>query len=207
MHVEFQVLKKSRVATYTIEMEPLSLERIDVVEAKMRDLQEAVQFLQENDGHVGIKRNIELEEVQTEVKKLKNDLEASDDKSWRLEEEVKKLSSEQDNCATLQLTATAKVGDWIGWNKYVNGVIVMNLPGLYQVTVVVNYVSTSTSIPMELMKNSERLMSVYCSSSEGYYSSSTLTCITQMKKNDALSVKCPVSLVGTSYMTLIRLGK
>ncbi|KAL3664740.1 hypothetical protein V7S43_010488 [Phytophthora oleae] len=82
----------------------------------------------------------------------------------------------------------------------------MNLPGLYQVTVMVNYISTSTSIPIELIKNSERLMSVYCSSSEGYYSSSTLTCITQVEKNDALGIKCPVSLVGTSYMTLIRLG-
>ncbi|KAE9103043.1 hypothetical protein PF010_g13880, partial [Phytophthora fragariae] len=38
--VKLQVLKQLRVATYCIEMEPISLERIDVLESKMRDLQD-----------------------------------------------------------------------------------------------------------------------------------------------------------------------
>ncbi|KAE8884563.1 hypothetical protein PF003_g31411 [Phytophthora fragariae] len=46
--VKLQVLKQLRVATYCIEMEPISLERIDVLESKMRDLQDEVDQLRED---------------------------------------------------------------------------------------------------------------------------------------------------------------
>ncbi|ETM48000.1 hypothetical protein L914_07411, partial [Phytophthora nicotianae] len=57
-----------------------------------------------------------------------------------------------------------------------------------------------------MMKGLDCIQSAYCAFAQNHPSSTSLVCTTHFAKNDQLTVKCPASLVGTSYLTLIRLG-
>jgi hypothetical protein len=60
-----QVLARTRVATYSFDMEPISVERIDVLESRMRDLQEEMKGLR-----VEAAESTKVVELQEAVKKL-----------------------------------------------------------------------------------------------------------------------------------------
>lgn len=205
--MNLQVLKQSRVATYSIEMEPISLERIDVLESKMRDLQDEVEQLREESEEVIANHSRGLQDLEVSAKLLQEDVDARETEIEELKKELKTLTASQDSTSTLQMQATTKVADWICWNNYADGIVRMNLPGLYHVTAVVNYKSKSANAAIQLMKGAECIQTAYCGFTEGYCSSTTLTCITRVEKSQQFAVKCPVSLSGMSFLTLIRLGK
>ncbi|KAE8884562.1 hypothetical protein PF002_g7569 [Phytophthora fragariae] len=107
----------------------------------------------------------------------------------------------------VQVQVTTKVADWICWNNNVDGIVRTNLPGLYHVTAVVNYKSKSTNAAIQFMKGAECIQTAYCGFTDGYCSSTTLACTTRVEKNQQFAVKCPVSLTGMSFLTIVRLGK
>ncbi|KAE9222740.1 hypothetical protein PF005_g6588 [Phytophthora fragariae] len=179
--VKLQVLKQLRVATYCIEMEPISLERIDVLESKMRDLQDEVDQLREDSEEVIENQSRGLQDLEVSVKLLQDHAGAGagDDQS----------------------------GGLVCWNNNVDGIVRTNLPGLYHVTAVVNYKSKSTNAAIQFMKGAECIQTAYCGFTDGYCSSTTLACTTRVEKNQQFAVKCPVSLTGMSFLTIVRLGK
>ncbi|OWZ04010.1 hypothetical protein PHMEG_00024166, partial [Phytophthora megakarya] len=79
--------------------------------------------------------------------------------------------------------------------------------GMYQVMVVVNHQPSAHNMNIQMMKGSECIQNVYCGHAQGNCASTSFVCTTHLVKTDQLTVKCPANLVGTSYLTLIRLGK
>ncbi|KAE9352167.1 hypothetical protein PR003_g4515 [Phytophthora rubi] len=133
--VKLQVLKQLRVATYCIEMEPISLERIDVLESKMRDLQDEVDQLREDSEEVIENQSRGLQDLEVSVKLLQ-------DHAGAREKEIAELKKQ--------------------------------------------FMTLGTSHRC---------------------SSTTLACTTRVEKNQQFAVKCPVSLTGMSFLTIVRLGK
>ncbi|KAE9031968.1 hypothetical protein PR001_g10828 [Phytophthora rubi] len=199
--VKLQVLKQSRVATYCIEMEPISLERIDVLESKMRDLQDEVEVIANHSRG--------LQDLEVSVKLLQDDVDAREKEFAELKKQFMTLGTSQDTTTLVQVQvqATTKVADWICWNNNADDIIRTILPGLYHVTAVVNYKSKSTNAAIQLMKGAECIQTAYCGFTDGYCSSTTLACTTRVEKNQQFAVKCPVSLTGMSFLTIVRLGK
>ncbi|KAE9203221.1 hypothetical protein PF004_g18193 [Phytophthora fragariae] len=69
-YVKVQVLMKSKVVTYTFNLEPISVERIDVLEAKLRDLQQEVKSLQAEAAG----RNSMQQEMQASISELRAEM-------------------------------------------------------------------------------------------------------------------------------------
>jgi hypothetical protein len=200
--VTIQVLRQSRVATYAIDMEPISLERIDVLESKMRDMQEEIRGLRgESEATVATHGNVHGEVTDTRDEELSE-----------LKQQVQTLVETQDCVEIERFQATAKVGDRIAWGNLANEVLRVTHPGTYQVTAVVNHKARNTAASIQLFNGPECIQTANCGigeatrTGEGSHSSTCLSCVTRVKKHHEFSVKCPVSLAGTSYLTLVRIG-
>ncbi|OWY94905.1 hypothetical protein PHMEG_00035235 [Phytophthora megakarya] len=203
--VKFQVLKQSRVTIYAIDMESISLERIDIVEAKMRDLENEVARLRDESEEVIwnqgkglqdliVELKLQKEEIRDEISQLKNELKA----------DLDELRIAQDACTTVQKQATTRQGEWILWEDAAG--VKMLIPGTYQVTVIVNYQTTCVNTSIQLVQGNSVIQSVYCGADQGYCNSVSLVCITAVEKDDQFFVKCPISLTGASYLTFVRIG-
>ncbi|KAG7389158.1 hypothetical protein PHYPSEUDO_010960 [Phytophthora pseudosyringae] len=203
--VKIQVLRQSRLATYIIDMEPISLERIDVLESKMRDLQEEVEHLREEGDEVIVNQSRGLHDLKVEVKLQQEDLDKREGEIVELQKELEELRVAHDSSTTVQMLATTRQGEWILWGNASS--VRMLIPGTYEVTVIVNYQTNSANATIQLVKGNKVIQSVYCGVDQGYCNSTSLVCITAVEKNDQFLVKCPVGLTGTSYLTLIRIGK
>jgi hypothetical protein len=183
--VTIQVLRQSRVATYAFDMEPISLERVDVLESKMRDMQEEIESLRE-------------EKVAATQAKVIGDRAFSELKAQM------KLLQTQDHSESKQFLATTKVREWIAWGTHASGSVRMANPGTYQVTAVVNHKATAS---IHLFNDSRCIQTASNGNAEGTPSSTCLAGVTQVEKNGNISMTCSAVLTGTSYLTLIRIGK
>jgi len=199
--VKIQVLKHSRVATYAFGMEPISLERVDVLESKMRDMQEEINGLFEEKSKIVATHD----DAHAEVMDI---LDARDEELSVLKQQVKTLLESHDCAESTQLQATAKVGEWIAWGRLANGVLRVTNPGMYQVTAIVNHRGTSATASIQLFRGSECIQTANCGETDGSYHSTCLACVTRVpKQNYEFAVKCTADLTGTSYLTFLRIGK
>ncbi|KAG7389155.1 hypothetical protein PHYPSEUDO_010957 [Phytophthora pseudosyringae] len=218
--VKIQVLRKSRIATYTFDLETISVERIDVLESKLRDLQDEVEVLRSNDQEAASCQNAAIQKLDEGMKKLQRDVASRDAAVLQLKDEVKGLHLAQDNSVVIPLQATTKAsGDLICWKNAafifglnaivtgLDGIVRVESPGTYQVMVVVNHQSANHNLSIKVMKGSECIQSAYCGYAQGNYASTSVMCTIRMGKTDQLTVKCPANLSGASYLTLVRLGE
>jgi hypothetical protein len=193
MALKIQVLRHLRVATYAIDMDPVSLDRVDTLESRMRDMQQAFESLRvETEKVAAIHCDVHAELKDTRIKEISE-----------LKAQVKTLLETNDNAETVQLQASAKVGDWICWGNPSNRNTRVTHAGTYQVTAIVNHKAINTAASIQLFKGPECIQTAYCGNTDG----SCLACVTRVPKNYEFAVKCPVNLTGTSYLTLIRIGK
>lgn len=214
--VNIQVLLKTRVVTYSFDLEEISVERIDVLESKLHDLQDEVETLALS------RQTSTIQKLEEGIKKLLKDCAGRDAVILQLKEEVKAVHLARENSVVVLLQATTKTaggGDLVCWinSTFVfgvsavmtglDGVVPVESPGTYQVAVVVNHQTGGHNMSIQMMKGSDCIQSAYCGYAQGHPGSTSLTCTTRLAKSDQLSVKCPANLVGTSYLTLIRLGK
>ncbi|GMF15092.1 unnamed protein product [Phytophthora lilii] len=172
-----QAAMKTRVATYTFYMEPISVERIDVLESKLRDLQE----------EVGAKY-AEVAGLQDRIKQLENPAPI----------EIIQLQATAKTGHTLL---------WTKVDKYTSGTdgVIRNLaPGTYLVTVVVS--GAGCNAETSLMIRDENIQTALCGHSS-YHGATTLSCLVNLEKDDFLSVTFTGSLSGrANYLTLARVG-
>jgi hypothetical protein len=190
--MKFDVLARTRVATYSFELEPISVERIDVLESRGRDLRDEVKVLKAS-GNAAV---AELQEAAE-----KHQLQLVD-----LQGTIKDLES-----LTIQANATRKIaGNIICWSagEHSNGRdgIIRNLPsGTYKVTVVVNYAASDYGRTLQL-KNMDRVIQlVYCTYINRHYTSGVLARTVRVVEGDQLSVVCTADKVDCDdgcYLTL-----
>ncbi|KAG2767836.1 hypothetical protein PC129_g15981 [Phytophthora cactorum] len=154
------------------------------------------------------------------MKKVLKDAAGRDIVILQLKEEVKAIHLAQESSVIIPLQATTKTqGDLICWRNSgfvfglnpivtsLDGIVRVESTGTYQVAVVVNHQAAGHNMSLQMMKGSDCIQSAYCGYAQGHLGSTTLTCTAHLDKNEQLAVKCPASLVETSYLTLIRLGK
>jgi hypothetical protein len=200
--MKVQVLTRTRVATYSFDMEPISVERIDVLESRMRDLQEEVKALRVE--ATGITAMVELQES---VKKLQSELSFRQVEISDLQSKIKDIESTP---LTIQAESNGQAGNavrWVATGNYSNGSdgIIRNLePGTYQVIAVVNYASGNGQT-LQLMRGGQSVQLVHCPYVNGN-SSSVLSRTMSVGEGDELSVVCTTNRVATSYLTVMRLG-
>ncbi|ETO82928.1 hypothetical protein F444_02982 [Phytophthora nicotianae P1976] len=185
--VKIRLLRSARNICYDFELQPIAVERIDILESKLKDQQE------------------ELQKLQAAIHANKNNV-------------------------FLYAKSGGLVGSKLGW-KEVNTEcfaldddktsIVVLAPGLYVLGILVHHApvvnDSSGSIVLEV--NGTQLQraatgSVSCYAKGARYAtqshtSTSLMCITPVKKNACFSVTCLGTSVVTnmaSYMTLARIG-
>ncbi|RLN48523.1 hypothetical protein BBJ29_007904 [Phytophthora kernoviae] len=236
--VKIQVLRQSRVAKYSFSLEPISVERTDVLESKMRDLQDEVDALRAEGEEATTKHNTSLQEIGEVVRSLQQDLsdrgliidelravvnnvlQNMDNRGAlisKLQDEVKALRVVNNSAAVVQAKATTKLNDVIRWEPTglgfglsvtgVDAVLLVVTPGTYHATVVVNHQASDFNSVVQLKKGNECIQTAYCGFEQGHGGSTSLSCITQVKKGDQLAVLSNASLTSTSYLTLVRIDK
>jgi hypothetical protein len=219
--VKVQVLLKTRKATYSFQLLPISVERIDVLESKLRDLQDEVDALRMNDQSTTARQDSAIRKLEESTYKLQKGLTSHETMIPQLKQETKALHAALEESVVISVPATTKVqGDLICWKNSafvfglsasnvtgVDGVVRVQTPGLYQVSVVVNHQTTAHNIAVEVLKGSECIQTAFAGFDQGHCGSTSLSCTARFDKADQLKVKCAAQLVQTSYLTLVRLGK
>ncbi|RLN68347.1 hypothetical protein BBJ28_00024989 [Nothophytophthora sp. Chile5] len=197
--MKIRVLRSVWSAQYTFDLEPVSVERIDILESKLCDQQEELERLR-HDQEIGQILESKVRDQQEELERLRRDQEAGRTPIF-LEAEASRMSQD---------------GKLLCWNKVesdnfdmngLDGVIRFRLPGVYSISVVVNYAPVNYNLTVELLKGSTGIRSAYCCYAGGNYSSNSLGCTTRFEKDEKLSVSCGANLVGHSYLSVVWLGQ
>ncbi|KAF4320880.1 hypothetical protein JM18_004320 [Phytophthora kernoviae] len=154
MAVKIQVLKRSCVAKYSFLMEPISVERIDVLESKMRDLQEEMKGLRLK---AVSGQNSAVLELQNEMAKLRGDLDGRVKLISDLRGKMNALCADNGRFDVIHTQGMRLNRNLILWDQTgsknvvsADGTIKGLDPGTYLVMVVVNYYGGE----VRLMKNS-----------------------------------------------------
>ncbi|POM64143.1 Hypothetical protein PHPALM_20367 [Phytophthora palmivora] len=240
IHVD--VLHKSRVATYNFKLEAISLDRIDMLESKLRDLQEEVNTLRANDEKTATTHSTQIERLHETVqslslslKKLEGEVASHTQTIQKLDEvdvsqtsKLQQLDDDIEDLCQSEVTrmlggadqvnnehadsfyfrASDKVGDWILWDTFPNGIVSSPASGTFYVVAVVNYQTSLFDQFIQLIRGNTLLKWESCDNRYlgGHSNTASLLCITYLEKNDQLAVHCPVSIVGISYLALVRVG-
>ncbi|EGZ05301.1 hypothetical protein PHYSODRAFT_566532 [Phytophthora sojae] len=191
--VTLQVLRKSRGMTYAFVLEPISVERIDVLESKVRDMK------------------IEMDKLRLE--KLRQESEARAALLTKILGDVRAQLKAKDIFVLAQAVATSRVGDVIRWSNSnldgvfgEDGVIRLPLSGLYQILAVVNHHADRLPEAIQLMKGSTCVQFAYSGYTQGSFCSTSLMCVVRIDKGDQLTVKCPTEVVANTSITFTRIG-
>ncbi|KAG1688095.1 hypothetical protein DVH05_004411 [Phytophthora capsici] len=186
IRVKMQALMKSRVVTYSFKLEPVSVERIDVLELKIRDLHDEVKA-------VRAAATAKDSEMQKTIADLRTEMNV-------FREAVKTPKQ-------FLARATSQVGveGAIVWRceglKVVDGAICDLNPGIYQVVIAVDFDSNRhPTSHIRLSKGTK----VVCNSSGSLQVS--MTSITHIHKGDNLLVQTD-GTVSSGYMTLTQIAK
>ncbi|KAL3664759.1 hypothetical protein V7S43_010506 [Phytophthora oleae] len=186
IRVKMQALMKSRVVTYSFKLEPVSVERIDVLELKIRDLQEEVKAVRAAAAGKDSEMQKTIADLRTEMNLLRETV-----KTPRV----------------FLARATSQTGmeGMIVWRceglKVAAGAICDLNPGIYQVIIAVDF--DSNHHPTNHIRLSKGAK-VVCNSSGSLQVS--LTSIIHVSKGDSLSVQTD-GTVSSGYMTLALLAK
>jgi hypothetical protein len=201
--MKFQVLARTWVVTYSFEMEPISVERIDVLESKLRDLRGEVNVLKAGG-------NTTVTELEETVKTFRAEMLCRQAENVDLQIKMKDIASSP---FTIQATASSRTpGNALCWSSAGNesngseGNIRNLQPGTYHVNAVVNYQEGSYGKTLQLMRGSQRVQLAYCNSTTSMYGSAVLSCSVRVGEGDQLSVLCTANQIASSYLTLTRLG-
>ncbi|EGZ06262.1 hypothetical protein PHYSODRAFT_566045 [Phytophthora sojae] len=181
--VAIQVLRKSRVMSYAFVLEPISVERIDVLESRMRDMQGEMDKLR-------LEGDTKSATLQTEIRNEQETVVFAQSVGTSRVGDIIRWNSS---------SPTSVFGD--------DGSIRMPLPGLYQILTVVNHQANRPAEAIQLMKGSACIQVACSGYAQGNLCSTSLMCVTRIDKNDQLTVKCPTEVVSSSAITLIRLGR
>lgn len=208
--VKIQVLRKSRVMTYAFVLEPITVERIDVLESKMQDMKREMDTLRLDGETKSATFQSEVRSLKGEVKKLQQESEA---RAILLTKVLGDVQAQKESIVVYQSIGTSRVGNIIRWNSSNassafgdDGVIRIPHPGLYQIMVVVNHHADHHAEVIQLMKGTACILVACTGYAKGNHSSTSLMCIARIDKEDLLTVKCPSEVVSSSSITLIRLG-
>ncbi|KAG7389154.1 hypothetical protein PHYPSEUDO_010956 [Phytophthora pseudosyringae] len=183
IHVKVQALMKSRVVTYSFHLEPVSVERIDVLEAKVRDLQEEVKSLRA----AATGKNSTTREMQKTISDL------------RVEMKLLREAVNPPGIFLARATSQLGVDGVVLWRcedlKVVDGVVESLSPGVYQVNITVDFDDCRSKKSMQLNKGTKLICSI--SGSQQL----SLASFIHVNKGDKLSVQASGNLL-SGYMTL-----
>ncbi|EGZ04960.1 hypothetical protein PHYSODRAFT_566610 [Phytophthora sojae] len=206
--VTLQVLRKSRGMTYAFVLEPISVERIDVLESKIE--MDKLRLEVENKSAT---LQAEIQIVKAEVKKLRQESEARAALLTKILGDVRAQLKAKDIFVLAQAVATSRVGDVIRWSNSnldgvfgEDGVIRLPLSGLYQILAVVNHHADRLPEAIQLMKGSTCVQFAYSGYTQGSFCSTSLMCVVRIDKGDQLTVKCPTEVVASTSITFTRIG-
>ncbi|KAG7381846.1 hypothetical protein PHYBOEH_010732 [Phytophthora boehmeriae] len=180
-------------AKYSFVLEPVSVERIEMLEAKLGELEKIT----------GV-RNGDADDEDDEDFVDEGSGDSDDDGD-----------DDDDNGEPrfIQLCAMHKYGNMLWWNKVESdgfvatghdGVLKVCSAGVYSIEAIVNCEPTGHNQEVSLMKNGERVQYVFVLYT-GHYSSASLSFVTELEANDELRVTCDCRLVGSSYMAVKRM--
>ncbi|CEG42932.1 uncharacterized protein PHALS_13166 [Plasmopara halstedii] len=133
-----------------------------------------------------------LRDQQDEIEKLKNLLKTGNNLSF-----VKLTTSTQQNNSLINWNSAQSI-DLI--SNGCDGKIKILRSGVYMIGAIIN---GSSETEIQLKRNDEIIQEA---SSSGYGGSVAVNTIEQLKTNDKLSFSCGLNHVGTSYLTIARLG-
>ncbi|KAG6956553.1 hypothetical protein JG687_00010538 [Phytophthora cactorum] len=172
---------------YTFDLDPVSAERIEELESKLRDQQNEVTRMSRVES-----------KLQEELTRLKAELEAAQVVSF------------------IQLEATGANGlSWLCWEGTesddfkvtgANSVVKVRRPGVYRVVAFVSCLSSNYRHTVDLLKKGISIQSAWCNNARGHYTTTPLGLTTRLLAGDVLSVKCHATTSGTSYLSIERLG-
>ncbi|KAL4146614.1 hypothetical protein PRNP1_012478 [Phytophthora ramorum] len=147
IYVNVQVLMKYRTATFTFDLGPVSVERIDILESKVQDLQREVKCL-----HAETASKSAADQA---MQKMISDLRA----------EMNSLREARSPGGTILARATSQLGleGVVLWRceglKVTDGVIRDLKPGVYQVNATVGFESCQSSTHLQLVKGTQLVCS------------------------------------------------
>ncbi|OWZ05774.1 hypothetical protein PHMEG_00022066 [Phytophthora megakarya] len=165
--MSIRFLQSSWVAKYSFDLDPVSVDRIDILESKLRDQREELEQLREkvDDGTAAF--------IMLDASRQSNQF-----LLWKIVESADFNVNGED------------------------GVVKFTHPGYYRVGITVNCAPGGYNQLIELLKNGACIQSSYCGYVGGNTNSVSLDAIIHVENEDYLSVRCPCSISGTSYMTL-----
>ncbi|RLN70679.1 hypothetical protein BBJ28_00023625 [Nothophytophthora sp. Chile5] len=193
MSANIRMLQLVRRVTYTFELHPVAMERIDILEAKLRDLQEALETSRET---IWLHHESEGDLSESPGKIL-----------W------KPLDSE-----SFQVVEDQSAVQWLFSGVYSIGVVVNHAPdaetgalelqqnGVVIQRVCINGIKDSSDLSDCDDTNESVEDSSDCEDVDEATNSSLL-CVTKVAKGDNFAVTCSgTSFVAVSYLTVVRIG-
>ncbi|RLN55800.1 hypothetical protein BBJ28_00026357 [Nothophytophthora sp. Chile5] len=220
--VKIRVLRSVWSAQYTFDLDPVSVERIDILEAKLRDQQDILES-KLRDQEAGQILESKLRDQQEQLERLRHDLEGGqtlESKVRDQQKELERLRHDQEAGRApifLETAATQKTGAGrICWKEVASddfavisaeGVIRVHHSGVYTIAVVVNHQGMNSNFKIQLLKGTDCIRSVFCGYISGNLSSCSLGCTTRVEKDAKLTVTCDANLVEASYLSVMWVGK
>lgn len=205
MSIKVQFLMRTCVATYDFCLEPISVERIDMLESRIRDLQGEVKALRVEASATQSKQEADMDKLRLEFDTQVKGLKAM-------------LTDRSKNDVIIQAQGTTKDDstDKIIWTKVKNGAHINGVdgmirslrPGTYLANVAVNCVGKSDNAFISLMKGDKDIQLALCTDGSSGWSSTTISCVTRINTGDEISVHCPFDLDVSypNHISLVRLG-
>ncbi|KAL3664432.1 hypothetical protein V7S43_010753 [Phytophthora oleae] len=191
LSIKLRLLQSVREVHYVFKLEPVPVERIDILESKLKDQQEELEMLR---GQVGTAKHVFL---------------SAESVTW---------SSQTWSSQKLEWKITSGEKFSLAAN---NTAIKVFCPGLYAISVLANHHPTTATGWISLEKSGAQIQraaigeSNYCDSYSGvqklatHNTGSSLMCIVQVKKDEPITVVCSGNSVianTASYLTAVRIG-
>ncbi|KAI9906326.1 hypothetical protein PsorP6_002936 [Peronosclerospora sorghi] len=176
INVKFRILRSSRVVKYAFVLDPLPVERIDVLESKLRDQQDELERINELES--------KLRDQQDELERLRRKVDARN-AHIELKALVKHTTTLNALWSYIQ-SVTFSVNDTTGLASIFRS-------GLYSVTAAVNAGAHRSDQLIRLMKN-ETCVQKADIAYHGYYYVTTLSTSIWLHANGVVTVKCGVTV-------------
>ncbi|EGZ06149.1 hypothetical protein PHYSODRAFT_531862, partial [Phytophthora sojae] len=173
-----QFLRSTWVVKYAFDLEPVPLERIDVVESNLRDQQDALERIRGELSAAQTPPFLRLEASRTRQYSTLSCLES-------------RLCWNKAHCAEFAVNGE-------------DGVIKILRQGVYRIGGVVNCAPTSYGKTVMLLKNGVCIQQNYCAyMGSNHYVSTSLDAIVLLEEGDMLTITCGTKTVTTSYCSIV----
>ncbi|KAE8999288.1 hypothetical protein PR001_g19102 [Phytophthora rubi] len=224
--VKIRVFRSTWEAKYTFDLHPVSVERIDILESKLRDQQGEIQKLftmiswiesrmnseTKRKNSVSVERIVVLEsklrDQHDELEQLRGEIGLTWEDKPYLERDGLSPSFVHLQTSRRNSESTMKWGPTTGADfasTGVDGVVKARRGGTYIIFVTVTTVPGANT-PVYLLKNNTSIQVAYPGYSQGNIGSTSLSTIEVLENNNEITVKCSCKLVDTSYLCIARVG-